>query len=70
MPVEQQQALHQRPAANTRGPYGKKAYKWRHLMENVFVSIKEGWGSATCDNKTDSSDAANWNLVAALPASR
>ncbi len=38
-------------------------------MENVFVSTKEGWGSATCYDKTDSSDATHWNLVAALLAS-
>ncbi len=39
-------------------------------MENFFASIKEYRGSATRYDKTDSSDAANWNLVAALLSSR
>ena len=39
-------------------------------MENFFASIKEYRGSATHYDKIDSGDAANWNLVAALLASR
>ena len=43
--------------------YDKEAYKWRHLIENFFARIKEYRGSATRYDKTDSSYAANWNLV-------
>ncbi len=40
-------------------------------MENFFARIKEYRGIAvTRYDKTDSSYAANWNLVAALLASR
>lgn len=46
------------------------AYKWRHLVENYFAKIKEFRGIATRYDKTDCSYAANWNLVAALIASR
>ncbi len=50
--------------------YDEEAYKWRHLVENYFAKIKEFRGIATRYDKTDSSYAANWNLVAALIASR
>ncbi len=50
--------------------YDTEAYKWRHLVENYFAKIKEFRGIATRYDKTDSSYAANWNLVAALIASR
>ncbi len=46
------------------------AYKWRHLVENYFAKIKEFRGIATRYDKTDCSYGANWNLVAALIASR
>ncbi len=39
-------------------------------MENFFARVKEYRGIATRYDKTDSSYAANWNLVAALLASR
>ncbi len=39
-------------------------------MENFFASIKEYRGSAIRYDKTDNSDAANGNLVAALLVSR
>lgn len=46
------------------------ACKWQHLVENYFAKIKEFRGIATRYDKTDCSYAANWNLVAALIASR
>lgn len=50
--------------------YDADAYKWRHLVENYFAKIKEFWGIATRYDKSDCSYAANWNLAAALIASR
>ncbi len=50
--------------------YDKYIYRWRHLVENYFAKIKEYRAIATRYDKTDSSYAANWNLVAALIASR
>ncbi len=50
--------------------YDEEAYKWRHLVENYFAKIKEFRGIATRYDKTDRSYAANWNLAAALIASR
>ena len=47
-----------------------EAYKWRHLVENDFAKIKEFIGIATRYDKTDCSYAANWNIVAAIIASR
>ena len=41
-----------------------------NLIENFFARIKECRGIATRYDKTDSSYAANWNLVAALLAPR
>ena len=48
--------------------YDAEVYKWRHLVENYFAKIKEFRGIATRYDKTDSSYAACWNLVAALIA--
>ncbi len=50
--------------------YDADAYKWRHLVENYFAKIKEFRAIATRYDKTDCSYAANWNLAAALIASR
>ncbi len=50
--------------------YDKDVYCWRHLVENYFAKIKEFRGIATRYDKTDSSYTANWNLVAALIATR
>ena len=50
--------------------YDKDVYRWRHLIENYFAKIKEFRGIATRYDKTDCSYSANWNLVAALIASR
>jgi transposase len=45
-------------------------YRWRHLVENYFAKIKEFRAIATRYDKTDSSYAANLNLVAAIIAAR
>ena len=60
------------PKANRTLPrdHDAQAYKWRHLIENYFAKIKEFRGIATRYDKTDCRYAANWNLVAALIASR
>ena len=50
--------------------YDKQAYKWRRLTQNFFARIKEYRGIATRYDNTDSSDAANSNLVPALLPSR
>ncbi len=50
--------------------YDKDMYRWRHLVENYFAKIKEFRGIATRYDKTDTSYAANLNLVAAIIASR
>ena len=50
--------------------YDKAMYAWRHLVENYFAKIKEYRGIATRYDKTDTSYAANWNLVAAIIAAR
>ena len=50
--------------------YDTHACKWWHLIENYFAKIKEFRGVATRYDKTDCSYTANWNLVAALIASR
>ena len=50
--------------------YDKVMYRWRHLVENYFAKIKEFRGIATRYDKTDTSYAANLNLVAAIIAAR
>ncbi len=50
--------------------YDKEMYRWRHLVENYFAKIKEFRGIATRYDKTDTSYAANLNLVAAIIAAR
>ena len=50
--------------------YDKEIYKWRHLVENYFAKIKEFRGIATRYDKTDTSYAANLNLVAAIIAAK
>ena len=55
---------------NVQQEYDDEVYCWRHLVENYFAKIKEFRGIATRYDKTDSSYIANWNLVAALIASR
>ena len=50
--------------------YDGHMYRWRHLIENYFAKIKEFRGIATRYDKTDTSYAANWNLVATVIAAR
>jgi transposase len=50
--------------------YDEYIYRWRHLVENYFAKIKEFRGIATRYDKTDTSYAANLNLVAAIIAAR
>jgi len=50
--------------------YDEQIYCWRHLVENYFAKIKEFRGIATRYDKTDTSYAANLNLVAAIIAAR
>ncbi len=50
--------------------YDKDMYRWRHLVENYFAKIKEFRGIATRYDKTDTSYAANLNLVATIIALR
>lgn len=50
--------------------YDKTMYRWRHLIENYFAKIKEFRGIATRYDKTDTSYAANINLVATIIAAR
>jgi transposase len=50
--------------------YDAEVHKWRYLVEHYFAKIKEFRGIATRYDKTDCSYAANWNLAAALIASR
>ena len=50
--------------------YDTTMYKWRHLVENYFAKIKEFRGIATRYDKTDTSYAANLQLVAAIIAAR
>ena len=50
--------------------YDKDMYRWRHLVENYFAKIKEFRGIATRYDKTDTSYAANLNLVATVIALR
>ena len=51
-------------------PWDREMYRWRHLVENFFAKIKEYRGIATRYDKTDTSYAANWNLVGAIMALR
>jgi transposase len=45
-------------------------YKWRHLVENFFCSLKGFRRLATRYEKTDASFAGLLNLVASFLASR
>ena len=51
-------------------PHDIERYQWRHLVENFFAKIKEFRAIATRYDKTDSSSAANWNLVATIFAAK
>jgi transposase len=56
------------PKANrkTEIAFDKEVYKWRHLVENFFVTIHEFRGIG----KIDESCKANWFLTAAIIAGR
>jgi transposase len=54
----------------TQYEYDTHVYRWRHLVENYFTKIMEFRGIATPYDKTDTSYAANLNLVAAIIAAR
>jgi transposase len=51
---------------NVQRDYDTEIYKWRHMVENYFTKIKKFRGIATRYDKTESSYAASWYLVAAL----
>ncbi len=51
-------------------PYDAEMYKWRHLVENFFCSLKAFRRIATRYEKTDASFAGLLNLVATFLASR
>jgi len=50
--------------------YDREMYRWRHLIENYFAKIKEFRGITTRYDKTETSYAANLNLVATVIATR
>jgi transposase len=50
--------------------YDREMYKWRHLVENFFASIKDFGRVATRYDKTDSSFKAMVYLVSGVVASR
>jgi len=51
-------------------PHDAEMYKWRHLVENFFCSLKAFRRIATRYEKTDASFAGLLNLVASFLASR
>ena len=51
-------------------PHDTEMYKWRHLVENFFCSLKAFRRIATCYEKTDACYAGLLNLVASFLASR
>ena len=50
--------------------FDRHAYRWRHLIENVFSKIKEFRGIAMRFDKTDVSFAAKIYLASGLIAAR
>ena len=60
------------PKRNRKQPiaYDREMYKWRHLVENFFATIKDFRRIATRYDKTDSSFKAMVYLVSSLIASR
>jgi transposase len=51
-------------------PHDTEMYKWRHLVENFFCSLKAFRRIATRYEKTDACYAGLLNLVASFLASR
>ena len=58
------------PKSNLRQKRAYDAYKWRQVVENYFLKIKEFRGIATRYNKANGNYTTNWNLVAILIASK
>ncbi len=56
------------PRKNRNNPaeYDHEMYKWRHLIENCFGSLKENRGIATRYCKTDTSFTAFISLAATM----
>lgn len=62
--------ISQHPRRSSPLPLDKELYKWRHLIENFFVKLKEFKRIAMRADKTDESFKAMIYLVAALINSR
>jgi len=69
--------LHERGAAAVIPPksnpivqriFEKAMYAWRHLVENYFANAKECRGIEKRYDKTNTSYAASWNIVATIIA--
>ena len=60
------------PKANRKGhfDFDRHAYRWRHLIENLFAKLKEFRAIATRYDKTDTSFRASISVAAAIIASR
>jgi transposase len=62
------------PKANRKGhfDFDHHAYRWRHLIENLFAKFKESRAIAApaLYDKTDTSFRASINLAAAIIASQ
>ena len=60
------------PKTNRKGAinFDRDMYRWRHLIENTFATLKEFRAVATRYDKTDGSFRATINLAAAIIASR
>jgi transposase len=65
-----QQLLRPKPIRAVRIPHDAEMYKWRHLVENFFCSLKVFRLIATRYEKTDACFAGLLNLVASFLASR
>jgi len=50
--------------------YDRATYAWRRLFESYFAKFEDYRAIARQYDKTDASYAANWNLIAAIVASR
>ena len=60
------------PKANRKAriTYDNAMYRWRHLVENFFATLKEFRAIATRYEKTDDSFRANIHLAATIIAAR
>ena len=62
--------ISQRPQRKAPLDINREAYKWRHLIENLFCKLKEFKRIAMRSGKTDTSFKATIHLGAALINSR